>query len=60
MKFILIFVFAFYGGEAPTSAGSVEFRTMAACQSAAAVMKKQAAASHATLPILLCAVKGES
>ena len=60
MIYILIFVWQAYLGDAPTSALSVEFKTIEACQAAAGEVRKQAAHDHAELPLLMCAQKGGS
>jgi hypothetical protein len=56
MPYILIFVFL-YGGESQSSAQSVKFQSLKACQAAATEIRKQAVKHGNDLPILVCAAE---
>jgi hypothetical protein len=63
MIYILIFVWSQASAphvSGPTSSGAVEFQGLAACQAAAAAMRKQANENNNSLPLLLCAAKGSA
>lgn len=57
MNYVLIFVFLWGRGETESTSQSVKFNSLKGCQSAAALIKKQATKGGHHLPILVCAAE---